>query len=287
MSFYKNVLSLISKIFDRYGKKISARLFSQYGSGNEKSFIYNILISIYHSLITHKLRVIFIPKINEGGLYYRIINRKLNHSYELFVPFDDISIFNEVIMSDMYQKCHQMNKGDVVIDVGAHHGYFSILALMTIGKEGKLIAIEPSKRNYRILKRNLSGFPSNNYIIIRKGIWSKKDNLKLYLWVDGLSHSLIMQKRNFTMVPVDTLDNILKNISVNRVDFLKMDIEGAEIEAFKGLINTITNNKIKLSIAAYHTLNNQPTCNTLAPMIESLGFKVFIKDFHIYASNIF
>ena len=57
-----------------------------------------------------------------------------------------------------------------------------------------------------------------------------------------------------------------------------MDIEGAEIEALKGMEETLRNNDVKLAIASYHKVNGQPTYKTIVPMMRNMGFNSYFKD---------
>ena len=79
-------------------------------------------------------------------------------------------------------------------------------------------------------------------------------------------------------IKVDTLDNILEGLKIDRVNFIKMDIEGAEIEALKGMKETLGNNDVKLAIASYHKVNGQPTYKTIIPMMREMGFNSRFKD---------
>jgi hypothetical protein len=75
----------------------------------------------------------------------------------------------------------------------------------------------------------------------------------------------------FVEVEVDTLDNILKELEISKVDFIKMDIEGAEIEALKGM-DGVLKGRTELAIAAYHIVNGRETFKIIIPWLEKRGF---------------
>jgi len=76
------------------------------------------------------------------------------------------------------------------------------------------------------------------------------------------------------MTDVTTLDEELSKINIDHVDLITMDIEGAEIEAVKGCINTIKNNpKINLAIASYHQVNGHQTAPTIEELFQQYGLK--------------
>lgn len=79
-------------------------------------------------------------------------------------------------------------------------------------------------------------------------------------------------------IKVDTMDNILKDLKIDKVDFITMDIEGAEIEALEGAKETLRNNDVKLAIASYHKIDGQPTYKTIIPMMEKIGFKSYFEN---------
>ena len=80
-----------------------------------------------------------------------------------------------------YEKNYTLKKGDVVIDIGANIGTFSIKAAKIVGDEGKIIAIEPAPGNLEFLRRNVEANGLRNVVIISKGVWSSKGKASLYL----------------------------------------------------------------------------------------------------------
>ena len=187
------------------------------------------------------------------------------------------AMLEEQFVNNVYEKYYKLKKGDVVVDIGANIGIFTVKA----GNEGVVIAIEPEKNNLRVLERNIGINGLKNVVVIPKGVWSKKDKMRFYL-TSTLSSSLVNNRRTdskhtnkFIEIEVDTLDNMLKELRINRVDFIKMDIEGAEIEALKGLKESLKNTNVKLAIAAYHEVNGDATMKAIIPELEKLNFKVF------------
>lgn len=69
------------------------------------------------------------------------------------------------------------------------------------------------------------------------------------------------------------LDDEIKNLGINKVDFIKMDVEGAEIEAIEGCKNILKNNNVNLAIASYHIRNGEETYKKLEPMLNNFGYK--------------
>lgn len=149
-----------------------------------------------------------------------------------------------------------------------------------VGNKGLVIAIEPDPENVKILQKVTS--KRKNVLIVDKGLWSSKNSMPLYIHEYDYAHSFIKDMvsgpaRGKTL-EVDSLDNILANLKIQNVNFIKMNIEGAEIEALKGAKTTLTNNRVSLAIEAHHMVNGQPTNKTIAPMLTNQNFIVEVSD---------
>jgi len=147
--------------------------------------------------------------------------------------------------------------GDIVIDCGAHVGFFVRAALKA--RAGLVVAIEIAPPNLTCLKRNLSAeINSGKVLICEKGVWNRDDHLDLNLF-DNSGHDSVVflpEQGNRTIkVALTTLDKIVNRLRLQRVDFVKMDVEGSEQNALKGAAKTFKKFKPKLSVAVYH-LNN-------------------------------
>jgi FkbM family methyltransferase len=130
-----------------------------------------------------------------------------------------------------------LKAGMTVLDVGANIGYFSALAAGLVGRGGEVYAFEPSPACSSQLKRNLAPFPSAYAFPVAVGDahgtacfrFSEEPNQTG--WGSLLSEDKSMQE---TIVPVVTLDDWVRENKIRRVDFIKMDVEGAECRALQG-----------------------------------------------------
>ena len=182
-----------------------------------------------------------------------------------------------------YELNYKLKPGDVVVDAGAFTGDYTIFAAKKVGKLGRIIAFEPDKNNLKILAKNIKHEKLNNVVIIPKALWSENTNLKLEK-LNGL-HSSISQIGSLN-INVARLDDELKKMNIKKVDFIKMDIEGAEIEAIKGAIHTLKRLKPQLAIASYHLVKGKPTAVFLESFFKQIGYNVksdFPKHLTTYA----
>jgi len=193
-----------------------------------------------------------------------------------------VFLFNRIGLYDLnyYKKYYEFRKGDVVIDCGAHRGLCTVGLAKLVGKTGKVIAIEPDPGNLKELRKvtkNLS-----NVVIVGKGAWSSKSTMKLYAHEHDYGHSLFKDlvgvKDQYQMVEVgvDKLDDILDELGVKKVNFIKMNIEGAEIEALKGAAMILAANSISLAIEAQHEVEGEPTNKIVLPMLRNAQYSTFL-----------
>jgi FkbM family methyltransferase len=225
--------------------------------------------------------------------YLKYLNRsKINkiRDYPFFSSF--FLILNEIFNENVYENFIHINKGDIVVVAGAHLGLFTVKASKIVGDKGKVIAIEPEPGNLEILKKNIELNNLNNVIIVNKGIWSSKKHLKMNIGQYNRSHSFIKDHPEKTsqelILQVDTLDNILKELNIETVDFVKMDIEGSEIEALNGM-EKVFKSKPSMAIAAYHQFKGKETYLHVIKKMEDKNFQLRTLSGHkmVYAADVF
>jgi FkbM family methyltransferase len=161
-----------------------------------------------------------------------------------------------------------LKKGDIVVDLGAHIGVFTIFA----SKRGAFVySFEPMPENFRLLKENIRLNRLNNKVkAFQLAISSKKGFSSLYIWDLGLS-SLNFQSGKSLTVETVRLEDILDLIESDRIDFLKVDVEGAEWNIFKVAKRSLT--KIKKIAMECHSAKN---ALRLKRLFKASGFQVQI-----------
>jgi FkbM family methyltransferase len=143
--------------------------------------------------------------------------------------------------------------GDIVVDCGAHVGAFTSQALSR--GAAKVIAIEPAPDNAFCLEQNFAAeIAGRQVVVIKKGVWSSEGTLDLSLsTLNSGANSFVQHGRGGSLqVPVTTIDRLVADLRLQRVDYIKMDIEGAEREALRGGLETIGRWHPVLMLEMYH-----------------------------------
>jgi len=205
---------------------------------------------------------------------------------EIFSWYDGITSFLEIYRDNVYGY-FKIRKGDVVIDIGANVGMFTVKAAKAVGEKGLVIAVEPHPENITLLYRNIERLKLQNVKVIRKALGSGKRKAKLFLATPGTSSLVEREEKPFLWVEVDTLDNLLSELRIRKVDLIKIDTEGSEVEILKGAQKTLNSKKVKLVIAAYHDLpNGKPELNEIMTLLKSKGFICKTKNSYVYAKKV-
>lgn len=133
--------------------------------------------------------------------------------------------------------------GMVVIDVGAHVGYYSLLAAKQVGPNGKVYAFEPEPHNYELLQRNVALNGRSNVLTFKEAISDRVGSAKLYLTkLDNGRHSTYrhgLPESGCIVVDTTTVDAFLGGRGWPRVDLVKIDVEGAELDVLNGMGQTL------------------------------------------------
>jgi FkbM family methyltransferase len=195
----------------------------------------------------------------------------------------DFGAYLEICVYDIYIR-ELLKKGMNVIDIGAHIGTYSILAAEKVGPAGKVVSVEPEPRNYEQLKKNIELNKFKNVITKNMALSDHEGLEKLYLNIDNSGgHSLTFQKdkNSYINVTVKTLDNLIEELNLKKIDIIKIDAEGSEIPILKGAEKTLKNNPdMKIIVAAEHYPSQ---AEEVREFLNSVGLeaRIYYKNFVI------
>jgi FkbM family methyltransferase len=140
-----------------------------------------------------------------------------------------------------------------VIDCGAHIGGFTRIALLA--GASLVIAVEPEKSNVVAFRRNFAeALKNGKVVLVEKGVWDSRGRLPLHLSSVGDSHSVAIGQDSGKdqTIELTTIDALVGDLKLPRVDFIKIDIEGAEKNALLGAKQTLKRARPRLAVSSYH-----------------------------------
>jgi len=209
-----------------------------------------------------------------------------HRGHRIVFPRDGIFTSWEVLQDEIYEKVGRPRTGNTVIDIGAYTGMFTVKAALQVGDTGRVIAIEPSTRNRKYLYHNTANLLQVTTVPVALGL--EKGNGELTVSVASPCHTLQHRSNSLTeTVKLDTLDNVISDMQIKKVNFIKIDAEGSELDILKGSTRTLTNNRLRLSIAAYHNLGNgEKELPHILEFLGSLKFHVTVIKDYVYAHNL-
>jgi FkbM family methyltransferase len=149
----------------------------------------------------------------------------------------------------------RIQKGDVVLDCGANIGVYTRKALDE--GAGKVIAIEPAPENIHCLRQNFAKeIEEGRVVVYPKGVWDKDDILTFHVDPNNsAADSFLIERKDHVdvvKIPVTTIDHLVAELNLDKVSFVKMDIEGAEVRALHGGRETIAKHHPRMALSAYH-----------------------------------
>jgi FkbM family methyltransferase len=203
-------------------------------------------------------------------------------------PGDSLNLSINGVYGELDTKIirEEIHEGDIVIDVGANIGYYTLIFAQLVGKSGKVIAFEPEPKNFEILKKNVEINNYNNVILEPKIVSEKCGKMKLYVSdSDIVAHRIQKMDtlKNFVEVESVTLDDYLKKLNLDKkVNFIKIDVEGAEPNVLEGSNNILKKNdhlKIFTEFNREVVKNYGTEPKKMIDLLYGNGFKIYLPNY--------
>ena len=143
-----------------------------------------------------------------------------------------------------------------VIDVGAHQGRYAIQFSRRVGEKGLVLAVEPEDRNLTLLNRNLELNEIHNVLAICGACWSCREPLQ-FSHGNTLDLSRVTQSasKNGDLIGLP-LDDLVAEVALRRVDLVKIDVEGAELEVLEGAQRVLREFQPSLFVECHRILSD-------------------------------
>lgn len=141
----------------------------------------------------------------------------------------------------------RISAGDVFFDIGANVGFYSYLASSLVGDSGRVFAIEPNPVTFAKLQRSIERNRIKNIQALNCGLSSEAGSLKLYLNIDkgNATATMVPHENSDTItVPVRTLSEVVTDFKIDKIAYLKIDVDGFEPEVFRGAKELLANGSV-------------------------------------------
>jgi FkbM family methyltransferase len=218
--------------------------------------------------------------INEDNLkHIRSLKRYQESSFEFLgknIKFSDnealIGMINEIFV----KKNYMFNSGDdapMIIDCGANIG-LSAIFFKEIYPNSKIICFEPDPKIFEILKYNLEQFNYSDIQIYNTAVWVR--NEKLRFQTDNSWGGKIVSNESKNYLNIDALD--LNNFLKQKIDFLKIDIEGAEYDVIIHCKDLISKNVKNIFFEWHSFTNKEQKLGELLSFFEKNNFRYHLKE---------
>lgn len=196
----------------------------------------------------------------------------LTLSYYLNKP--GFPILEEVFVNRVYADYFPFYQQAVVVDIGAHFGFFSIFASKNLAPESRIIAIEPARANFERIETNarMNGLsniePANAAILDNEGF--------VDLYMDRAENHSIFGKSGSAKVSVEamTLESLFLYHKLQQIDFLKLDCEGAEYPILLNTPDAVFESIKTISLEFHDLKDKRYTGLILINRLKALGYKI-------------
>jgi FkbM family methyltransferase len=171
-----------------------------------------------------------------------------------------------------------LKPGATFIDVGVNRGYFSLLAARIVGDDGQVLSFEPEPNNCHWIRKSIQLNRYKNIRLYELALSDTNGDAQLHLAKKSGWHTLLPKRREHSegviSVVTRTLDSILGQINQNKVNVMKIDVEGAELEVLRGAYKTLSNNRDIVVLMDIHPGLGVDPKEASGFLIE-LGFSIF------------
>ena len=228
-------------------------------------FLYRLFLRLILDFKRMKARIkhvedqIIESKMKDGAVFLNTIEQ-LSNLYEIYCKERDEKIKWKLPINP------------IIVDVGSHIGIYSIRKAIEY-PSGLIYSIEPEKKNFEMLKRNIKLNNLKNVIPINIALFDREGHMKLYLDNFGSGqHTLIKKaKRSYKLVKVTTLKNLVRKIKPPSIDLIKIDTEGAEYPIILGGVSILRKFKPFLIIET-HPWNDKNCDKKILKLLKRLGY---------------
>ena len=218
--------------------------------------------------------------LRHQGKTEAVINAGDGAHFNVRVNTSDILVIWEIWKAKIYDDTHlPIQAEDTIVELGGHIGGFGVRAAK-MAHRGHVYAYEASSKNFAMLEKNQKLNEANNLHIHNMAVSHQSGELKFFMPGDNGALGSLLQESDSPMetVQATTLGDIIRDNNIERIDYLKVDVEGAEYDIlFNCPANILA--KVKHMVMEYHEFEgDKRNHRDLVKLLESHGFHVVVED---------
>jgi FkbM family methyltransferase len=198
--------------------------------------------------------------------------------FDLF-PVMCNSVVEPMVTTEQYVDVAQLPKGGVVIDLGGFTGLTSIAFALAVGKTGRVICVEADQKNQAVTRNNLALYAKLTLdgapiALEEKAAWNHNDGIPFSTDGNmGATAAAIVSRGEISTVASITLSEIVKKHGLERLDFIKCDIEGAEAVVFQNEQELLRKFRPRIVIEP-HYINEKLSTPMFRPHLEAAEYQL-------------
>lgn len=177
-----------------------------------------------------------------------------------------------------------LREGSVFLDVGAHIGYFSMKAARKVGRTGRVLSFEPNPETLKLLNDNVARNHAENITVEPVACTEREQTLTLYAAPVANTGASSLARSNAEIAPGESahgyqvrgrpIDDVVRELNLQRVDAIKVDVEGAEVSVLRGAANTLKrfHPKLIIEVVPAQLASFQTTPEDIASWLREAGY---------------
>lgn len=156
--------------------------------------------------------------------------------YNYWVDWEEFNLIKDILKED-----------DIVFDIGANIGFYTIWMSKFIGNAGRIHSFEPDNKSFERLNKNIVLNNIQSYTVSnRLAIADTCKQLKFTEGRDGENHIVYEPENNYQIITSTTIDNYIADYKIEKIKYIKIDIEGFEYQALLGAMDTLHQKKVDI-----------------------------------------
>jgi FkbM family methyltransferase len=177
-----------------------------------------------------------------------------------------------------------LSNGGVFFDVGAHIGYFSLKAARTVGNTGRVVSFEPNPETLEVLRDNVKVNDARNVTVEPIACTDREQMLTLFAAPISNSGASSLARANAAISPEEApraysvrgrrIDDVVRELNLSRLDAMKIDVEGAELQVLRGAFESLKrfHPKLVVEMVPAQLASFNSTVEDVASTIRAAGY---------------